>query len=917
MSECKQPPEMFVFNQNRRNCYGAIKGYTSFDEYVRFGACSEINFEVSRRIYDVDSCKWVDNPIYDYLVKHNLIFLNDDTKYYSFPNRTIGSYSRNATLMDDRTTNNTKMSFSQNSGLGNFQLQNETRLFNISTIAGYNWNNLSTINNGAYSQKSDWANEFPNVACTDFIPIQPYDTIALRSRWSRGNIVVDADDYLHTEIKFRFYYVHFYESNEAASYIGSFTVSANLANPVYRFSVNSLSNTYYSTIKEKMSNGGFIRVSVVNNYNHNNNGDSNYPSYYKVESSNSVITTTLAWSYPYDGWLQIYSGERRCTSIQNGNTTGNYELPLRWFVISDVEENIDGIASTKKVKCYSYEYTLANRSVSLSSGTLPLYIPDGIIDMVNRSDWIIDRSNDTLVSGVTGSQYMQRGLLNIVLECLPQWHIGHISSKLMSRYREFDNVDNVDVYTFLNNNVANAYQCYFVFDSDNLTISAYSQDDIIQNSNISLNWDNAIKHLTVQNASINRVTALRVHTEDDTYGLGLVNPYGASTIYNFSSVIDQMDFVADNSANDPAQRNQILDGNGNFVRYRTLKEAVEAMEWYAAHPQTATYYSSYISPFSGGVKINNLNDYRKYAKLFVQANMDYIKAETKLQEAIAEYHAIVDKINTMLKSDYPGVYENYLIPDKPPLRMSKSESDFSPWHSKVLYYELVSAVDKYWDVWTDAQTGAGAVNAGTALERVSVANQFNMYKTLLSHVAQKLNLNYQRQLELVTKYPTGLPNNSDLEYSILTPAEILALQPFIIEGDWTNENAVFSETYGADDIVDTLSDVMEQAATDFANIYANDNYDFETDMINWMAIPEMQNQAKRIKVGQTVNLCTETNKWVSPILLELYINHKDDSDFKMTFTTDYTRKPLQFRFADLYGTITQTSVTDNAFTFNE
>ena len=66
MPKCKQPPEMFVFNQNRRNCYGAIKGYTSFDEYVRFGSCSEINFEVSKRIYDVDSCKWGDNPIYDY-----------------------------------------------------------------------------------------------------------------------------------------------------------------------------------------------------------------------------------------------------------------------------------------------------------------------------------------------------------------------------------------------------------------------------------------------------------------------------------------------------------------------------------------------------------------------------------------------------------------------------------------------------------------------------------------------------------------------------------------------------------------------------------------------------------------------------------------------------------------------------------
>ena len=124
---------------------------------------------------------------------------------------------------------------------------------------------------------------------------------------------------------------------------------------------------------------------------------------------------------------------------------------------------------------------------------------------------------------------MQRGLLNMILDDLPQWSVGHISAKLMSRYREFDDVDNVGVYTFLMNDVANAYQCYFVFDCENMTISAYTQEDILQNTNVALNWDNAIKHLNITDSSVNRITAMRVHTADDEYGLGLVNPYGGST----------------------------------------------------------------------------------------------------------------------------------------------------------------------------------------------------------------------------------------------------------------------------------------------------------------------------------------------------------------------------------------------------
>lgn len=934
----KEIPEMYVYDQSRKVNYGAIKECTSLTKDIRFGSCSEINLEVPKQYYDTETCSWIDNPVYDSLIKHNLVYVADDTKYFSFPSRPLANYSIDASKMTYRVNAKSLMSFSQNQGLNNFTLQTEKELFRISPAAGYHWQNLSQINSGAYHKYTNWSTHFPYIACTDYIPIQPHDIIALRSRVSMGYCVTLEDNYNVDNIKFAAYYIHFYSTNDPASYCGTFHVDPNLANPVYRFSVNALSGeSTYSNITRGMANGGYIRVSAVANFyrdlpsGERNGDDDSYTAYYLRGNPN-----ILGWAFPYDGWLNIYSGERRCTKILNGSSTGSFEPYLHWFVISDVEEDFDGVTATKKIKLYSYEYSLSWRTVSISGGTIPLFIPEDITNAVNSNTWIIDRTErmpkqaQSMYSAYTsltyGAQCMRRGLLNMILDELPQWSIGHISSKLMTRYREFDDVDNAGIYTFLMNDVANAYQCYFVFDGDSMTISAYSQDDIIQNSNVVLNWDNAIKHLNITSSSSERITALRVHTADDTYGLGLVNPYGGSVLYNFNNVLDKMDFVADDSEGDPLRRNEILDNQGNRIRFRTLKEAVEEMQSYAKSPCTETFCNSsgYISPIpSGGIRINSLSDYRDYAKKFVNANLGLIEAQTKHSELTTQYHTIADKINMYLKLEYPDEYDEHHIPEIPngTRPQNLSSGNYSYYHSRELYIELANATNDFWDSHVDINEYLGNISTGGSSKRLSVARQLRIYKKLLSNASQKLNLNYKRQMKLIEEYPNGITRDSAQEptdeFSILTPKEILALQPFIIEGDWTNENVVFSETYGADDIVDTLVDVMNQANNDFENIYSKDNYDFETDMINWAAIEEMQEQAKQLKVGQTVCLNTEPNKWIRPILLELHINYKDENDFKMTLTTDYNRKPLQFRFADLYGTITQTSVTDSAFTFDE
>lgn len=491
-------------------------------------------------------------------------------------------------------------------------------------------------------------------------------------------------------------------------------------------------------------------------------------------------------------------------------------------------------------------------------------------------------------------------------------------------------MDNVDIYSFLTDNVQQAYQCFFVFDNDNKKISAYSQEDILQDSKVTLNWNNAIKNLKITNSSTNRVTALRVHTADDTYGLGLVNPYGGNTIYNFNEVLDQMEFVADDTMSDPLKRNQVLDENDNFVRFRTLREAVESMQRFAELPQAKNIYTSYIKPFDGiGIPLNNQNDYCACAKNFVNANKEYIKTKTLASELLLKFKLVVDRINTLIMDYHPDNYQDHILSDKPKTYLPATLNSYSDYCGKGLYQEYRNAAQNYWDVYNDVRGDVeSAVPDGDGSKRCPIYLQKNLYYSCLRATSQKLNLNYSRQVNLLKKYPDGdtelhiqNPTSTQIankdEFSLLTPKEILALQPFIIEGDWTNENAVFSDTYGADDIIEILKSVKEQAEFDLNNYYCKYNYDFEIDMANWLALVEMDRQVEALRVGQTLRLNTDNNKWVSPILLELHINYTDKDDFSMKFTTDYNRKVSQYTFSDLYDSISRVSTSNKQFAFNE
>lgn len=910
-------PDLYVFSPDKRLCYGAVQTEIEMTKDVRFNTLSEMSFKVPEKICDPITGEWVKNPIYDHLKKYNLLYSCDDKKYFRFPIKRIRddygikntsqfalSYGRNVQTNAAVTYENIKDNGSNNGVLTGFSLQPETDLRHISVVGGYPWWNLATIESwGLQRNPQNW-NLYMNVACDTFVPIDIYDVIAVKTRSGTSQ---DG-----SSVRYYYYCINFYDSSDANHLLGylyiysGYTHDGNnvdtntshttTANPVFRFNINSLTvsdNLYYinsnlgvdnndsneiklAALKKKMQENGYIRIDVCDSYADSSASIETKRQYSSYKYTDNGVTV-MGWSFPYDGWCVVYSGNRFCKEIENTNETGYYELPLHWFVINDVEEEYDGNIKIKTVSAYSYEYTTSYRTISLSEDTIPLYTPPQILNIVNGDSWVIDKVSGS--SQVRKSrQYIAEGLLNQVLRILPNWSIGHISSELMTRYRRVSDVDNANIYNFLMNDIESLYQCYFVFDGDNETISAYTQEDIINNNyqGIILNWRNALKSLTVTDIDDSALTMMRVHTADDTYGLGLVIPTGNGNIYNFQSVLDRMDFVADDSDNDPLQRNKITEDG--VTRNRTLKEAAESLMEFCENPMvnSSGWLPVNMTTHVGDgdtdlnvygrtvIYIRNINEYRNIAEKFITLNLERIKCESSLSTYYSNYQSVLNKIE--IRAEYENVvnyYNSEAIRKPSELQNYHNQSaNVGVFVNESLYQELYNASVDY----HKARAEYEAKN-----------NDYKQYLYALKTMAASYNLDYDKQVYL-TNLRRSSAYDSDGNYimlSLLTPKEIKAIYSYLREGDWTNDNSVFSEDYDAKDIISTLVDVYNQAKTDMDNFISKINYDFETSIVNWSTIPEMKKMYENLKVGETLFLNTENNKYVIPLLLELHVNYFD------------------------------------------
>ena len=159
----------------------------------------------------------------------------------------------------------------------------------------------------------------------------------------------------------------------------------------------------------------------------------------------------------------------------------------------------------------------------------------------------------------------------------------------------------------------------------------------------------------------------------------------------------------------------------------------------------------------------------------------------------------------------------------------------------------------------------------------------------------------------------GAPTNGYIP--IFTPIEAAEMSKYIYEGRWENENVVFSDTYSPDDIINTLIDLMDASKDDLDNLYSKPQYDFEVELADMVKHRILNKACERLYLGNGIRI-HDGDTCVEPILLQLHLSYGDEKS-KMSFTTNYERKPLETRFSEMFATINQVSVTSPQYIYEE
>lgn len=182
------------------------------------------------------------------------------------------------------------------------------------------------------------------------------------------------------------------------------------------------------------------------------------------------------------------------------------------FQLNEPEEKNDGVSRYLELSAYSYE-------ASLNKTTLT-YKEDTVFKL-----WDAIQPEKTLL-GIISSQ--------------TGWKVSHVDGSLLNRYRTMS-IDNAEVYGLLAGDISDAFKCYFVFDTMNMSMACYDRERAVPNSGINLSFRNLINEMNIKQSSDDVTTALTVEGAEGV-GINVVNPLGNNVIYDFSYYCNDKDW---------------------------------------------------------------------------------------------------------------------------------------------------------------------------------------------------------------------------------------------------------------------------------------------------------------------------------------------------------------------------------------
>ena len=138
------------------------------------------------------------------------------------------------------------------------------------------------------------------------------------------------------------------------------------------------------------------------------------------------------------------------------------------------------------------------------------------------------------------------------------WHIGYVSPKVLYRSNEtiLNNITketeatltteeklryqesvSTNWYDYINNDISEQFECFPVFNSYDKTIDLYSDEELGNDPNLILSYDNYLKNIECVSDTEDIITKLTLSGNDDLT-ISEVNPSGDTYVENFSYFIE-------------------------------------------------------------------------------------------------------------------------------------------------------------------------------------------------------------------------------------------------------------------------------------------------------------------------------------------------------------------------------------------
>lgn len=619
-----------------------------------------------------------------------------------------------------------------------------------------------------------------------------------------------------------------------------------------------------------------------------------------------------------------------------------------YFVIQDYEEAYEDKVHNRDITAYSAEYMLNSKGINLTFVTTAGNINNTSSTTVVTSNYFFYRT-----------QQPEKSLLHQLIKVVPLWSIGYVSPSLMTKSRSFSETDK-GLYGFLTNEVSQSYEALFVFDNENFTINAYDTTEVVKNTNIMLSFDNLIKNATVSELSDDVYTVINVSGAENLT-IAKINPNGTKKLFcldYYTGVLDKNatnyyenynEWITDNALKkkvlewerdcktaiyDTSSTSYgswtVLQKKFNLLLLTQQAELTDMQSYYDAASQNMSQYTDYPD-------VDSIPVYAKWVGFLFKEEQGWVT----YGEAKKNNYEILDSsgVKTYTTDDRHTVtlytyWKNYTQACETNLNILKNGGRL--YSVRKADFESTESINPDYNIPASSTVQATGKIVSAKVENHSVNPSGGASKYAIEALNTELKSIQSERDKIVDKY------SYDKHF---TDAEKIALDPYIIEGSFSDDTFIVTDSMETKDysssetkvqVIDSSGDIsvkkvgeLTQNDTIMDDIYvagqlvdagyeklkvvSQPSFSFELESANFFFIEKFKpfiDQLIQIEktsgslFGCIINVELDDGNWVYPYLQEIEINYEDPDSFTMKFGNRFRLSNDTYTFNELHNETT-------------